>query len=154
MAANKILIVDDNESERFLIHRILVKIGISSEDIEEAIDGEEGYNKIVHGNFIPYIVLLDINMPKMNGLEVLVKVRAEMQTLPPYIIILTTSQQESDLGNAITGGVNAFAVKPNEPSRIKNILDAVKLIFINKAVLSSELKKLFSYINIEENQTI
>ena len=96
---------------------------------------------------MPQLVLLDINMPKLNGLEVLKMVREEYgDTPPPFIVMLTTSQHESDLGNAITGGADAFSVKPNEPSKMTDIIKAVKILFVQKDNLPSELAPVFQFL--------
>ena len=143
--SRKILIVDDNESERFLITRSLMKIGINIEDILTAVDGEEGYTIIKERDDIE-VVLLDINMPKLNGLEVLGLVRNVNETPPPFIVMLTTSKHETDIGNAIAYGADAFSVKENDPSITIDILMAIKVLFIQKAVLPERLRKLFKYV--------
>jgi len=142
--SNKILVVDDNEGERFLIKRSLLKLGVNANYILEAKDGEEGFDLIKSEH--PEVVLLDINMPKLTGLEVLTMIRRDKENPPPFIIMLTTSQHDKDLGNAITGGADAFSIKPNEPSKMKNILEAIKIVFLDKNNLDLDLTEFFQFI--------
>ncbi len=140
----KILIVDDNEGERFLIRRSLIKLGIEEESILTAKDGEEGLGLIMEHE--PEVVLLDLNMPKVTGLELLHLIRRDKKYPPPYIVMLTTSQREEDLGRSVLEGADGFSVKPNEPSKMKDILSAIKIFFIDKKNISDELKGFFQYL--------
>lgn len=140
----KVLIVDDNEGERFIIKRTLIKLGVEVESILEAKNGEEGYDIIDNGKI--EVVLLDINMPKLSGLELLRMIRRDKFSPPPYIVMLTTSQNDDDLGSSIEGGADGFSVKPNAPSKMKEILSAIKIIFIDKQHLTEELCSVFQYL--------
>jgi CheY-like chemotaxis protein len=139
-----ILIVDDNEGERFLIRRSLVKLGIDEKLIKTAKDGEEGLELITE--YDPEVVLLDLNMPKVTGLELLHLIRRDKKYPPPYIVMLTTSQREEDLGRAVLEGADGFSIKPNEPSKMKEILSAIKIFFIDKKNISDELKSFFQFL--------
>lgn len=139
-----ILIVDDNEGERFLIRRSLIKLGISEDSILTAKDGEEGLDLITEHE--PEVVLLDLNMPKVTGLELLHLIRRDKKHPPPYIVMLTTSQREEDLGRSVLEGADGFSVKPNEPSKMKEILSAIKIFFIDKKNISDELKGFFQFL--------
>jgi len=140
----KILIIDDNDVERFLLRRGLIKLGVDDKLILDAHGGEEGFKAISEHK--PEVVLLDVNMPKMNGLEVLEMIKNTYDTPPPYVVMLTTSQHESDLEASITSGADAFSVKPNEPSKMKEILRAIKIMFIHREDLDVDLKSVFQYI--------
>lgn len=114
-----ILLVEDNQSDADLARRALLKGRISSElvvaeDGQEALDylrGEGAYagRDIRH---IPALVLLDLKLPKVSGLEVLRVVRADPRINRIPIVILTSSKEEEDIGAGYTLGVNSYVRKP------------------------------------------
>lgn len=109
-----ILLVEDNPLDLDLTLRAFAAKNISN-PIEIARDGEEALNyfeKWENGAPTPIVILLDLNMPKINGLEVLEKLKLHpvFKTIP--VVILTTSSESSDLQSAYQLGVNSYIVKP------------------------------------------
>lgn len=114
----QILLVDDSANDRELIISALQENNIFNH-IDSVSDGEEALDYIYkRGKFKdratgpPAVVLLDINMPKINGLEVLQKLKddANLKTIP--VVVLTSSREETDLVKSYKCGVNAYVVKP------------------------------------------
>lgn len=107
----KILLVEDNIIEILKLKRAIENLGMSHE-VLEAENGEIALDSIKQEEINPDIVLLDLNMPKMNGLEFLAKVRNDesMRHLP--IIILSTSNNNRDLMEAYKLGVSGYILKP------------------------------------------
>ncbi len=107
----KILLVEDNIIEILKVKRAIENLGMNHE-VLEAENGEIALDSIKQEEINPDIVLLDLNMPKMNGLEFLAIVRNDesMRHLP--IIILSTSNNNRDLMEAYKLGVSGYILKP------------------------------------------
>jgi two-component system chemotaxis response regulator CheY len=117
----KILIIDDSKTIRNIIKRALAPMGYT--DCEEAVDGLDAISKA--GAYEPDLLLVDWNMPNMNGLEFVEKYRAQGGKSP--IIMVTTEGEKSRVIQAIKAGVNNYVVKPFTPDvlldRIKDTLE-------------------------------
>lgn len=107
----KILLVEDNIIEILKLKRAIENLGMNHE-VLEAENGEIALDSIKQEEINPDIILLDLNMPKMNGLEFLSVVRNDesMRHLP--IIILSTSNNNRDLKEAYKLGVSGYILKP------------------------------------------
>jgi two-component system response regulator len=107
-----ILLVEDNPDDEALTLRALQKNNISNE-VVVAHDGSEAIEFLRgNGNALPALVLLDLKLPKVNGLEVLRCVRADPRTHLLPVVILTTSKEELDLINGYGLGANSYIRKP------------------------------------------
>jgi CheY-like chemotaxis protein len=114
----KILVAEDDENDAELILNALGRYNIANEvvvveDGVEALDylhRRGAYETRAEGN--PILVLLDIKMPKVDGLEVLREIRADERLKMIPAVILTSSRQEGDLLAGYQLGVNAYVVKP------------------------------------------
>ena len=117
----KILIVEDDP----LMLRMYQKIfTLEQYEVEVATNGEEALEKVHAGK--PTIILLDIMMPKMNGLQVLDKLKSDPDTKSIPIVMLTNLASEKDAENALLKGAVKYIVKSqHEP---KTIVDMVKEI--------------------------
>jgi hypothetical protein len=112
--SNPILLVEDNPVDLDLTLRAFAARKISNK-ILVARDGEEALKYIdlwENGEPLPVVILLDLNMPRVNGLEVLEKIKSHerFKTIP--IVILTTSSESTDLKSAYHLGANSYIVKP------------------------------------------
>ncbi|MCD4772609.1 MAG: response regulator [Bacteroidales bacterium] len=125
----RILLVEDDERDIELTLAALDDINIANK-IDVVRDGEEALNYLFkraqyknRENDTPAVVLLDLKMPKVDGLEVLrqIKESDELRNIP--VVILTSSKMESDLITSYKLGVNAYVVKPVE---FENFVKAVK----------------------------
>lgn len=114
----RILLVEDNEHDVELTLTALDEHNLANEvvvarDGAEALDYLYGRGKFTgHANGLPVVVLLDLKMPKVDGLEVLRQMRAEphLRFLP--VVMITSSREEQDLIHSYQLGVNAYVVKP------------------------------------------
>lgn len=117
----EILFVEDNMSDAELTIRALQKNNIinklhHAKDGAEALDFIFGQGKYT-GRTIenaPKIVLLDLKMPKVNGIEVLQKLKSDERTKSIPIIVLTSSKEDPDIRKCYELGVNSYVVKPVE----------------------------------------
>jgi CheY-like chemotaxis protein len=107
-----ILLVEDNPDDEALTLRALKKNNISNQ-VVVAHDGVEAVEILLdNGHPPPAIVLLDLKLPRMDGLEVLRRVRADPRTRLLPVVILTTSKEEQDLINGYQLGANSYIRKP------------------------------------------
>ncbi len=102
----KILVVDDSMTMRQTLEWILSK----SYNLRSASDGEEGLQ--LYASFQPEVLLLDINMPKLDGFEVIEHIRNNMGDQDTFIIMLTAEESESLKPRALNLGANDFLYKP------------------------------------------
>ncbi|MBZ0301424.1 MAG: response regulator [Anaerolineae bacterium] len=114
-----ILLVEDNPDDEVLTLRALKKNNIGNEvivarDGVEALDFLFGTGIYAGRNIeiLPQIVLLDLKLPKVNGLEVLHRIRTEAHTRLLPVVILTSSNEEQDLVNGYSLGANSYIRKP------------------------------------------
>jgi DNA-binding response OmpR family regulator len=119
----RILVVDDEPHIRRVLEAMLGKEGF---DVHSAGDGEEGLRAIAAGGVD--LVILDLLMPDIHGLEVLAKIRSDPDRGSTPVIILTAKGQDTDREAALTGGADDFMTKPFSPkklvARIREILGA------------------------------
>ncbi len=119
MAEPFILLVEDNASDELLTLRSLKKSGIANR-VVVARDGSEALDYLfaegAHANRepkeLPQVVLLDLNLPKIGGLEVLRRIRADQRTKLLPVVILTSSKEDKDLLGGYATGANSYVVKP------------------------------------------
>jgi two-component system response regulator len=117
----EILLVEDNPDDAALTIRSLKKLNLANrlvhlQDGEEALDFIFGTGKY-DGQPLdqaPKVIFLDINMPKVNGLEVLEKLRTEAFSKTIPVVILTSSAEDPDIKRAYDLGANSYIVKPVE----------------------------------------
>lgn len=118
-----ILLVEDDDNDAELTKSILVDNHLVNE-IHRVCDGEEAlfylrkedkYLNRETGN--PMIILLDIKMPKIDGLEVLAEIRKDPKLKYIPVIMLTSSAEDQDLMNSYKLGINAYVVKPVDLQR-------------------------------------
>ena len=116
-----VLLVEDNPDDEALTLRALKKNNILNEvvvarDGAEALEYLLGSNGKSSGGRLDQlaVVLLDLKLPKVNGLEVLRRVRADPRTRRLPIVILTSSKEEKDLVSAYDSGANSYVQKPVE----------------------------------------
>lgn len=119
MKEKVILLVEDNADDEMLTIRALKKNKILNEvvvahDGPEALDYLFGTGKYAGRDMSvqPQVVLLDLNLPKLSGLEVLKRIRAEESTRLLPVVILTTSNEEKDLLGSYSLGANSYIRKP------------------------------------------
>ncbi len=115
-----ILLVEDNHDEAELTIRSLRKIDSHSklvhiDDGAEALDFIFARNKYSERNMehSPKMILLDLKLPKVNGLEILKQVKSNTQTQKTPVVLLTSSREERDIEDGYSSGANSYVVKPN-----------------------------------------
>lgn len=117
----RILIVDDSSTMRKVIIRALRQAGFEIEEIIEADNGQDGLSKL-EGNPPVDIVFTDINMPVMNGLDFIGKVRARPEWSRVPVLVITTEGGDATVKDAILRGANDLVRKPFTPEHLKEKL--------------------------------
>jgi len=118
----KLLVVDDSSTMRRIIKNTLSRL--EYEDVLEGEDGVQGWNTLNQNPDIGMLIT-DWNMPEMNGLELVKKVRADSRFTDLPIIMVTTEGGKAEVITALKAGVNNYIVKPFTPQVLKEKLSAV-----------------------------
>ena len=119
MIPRRILMVEDNPQDEMLTLRSLKKVNLANEvavvrDGRQALDylfGEGEFAELA-GQALPAVMLLDLGLPKVGGLEVLARLRSDPRTALLPIVILTSSDEEQDRLQSYLKGANSFVRKP------------------------------------------
>jgi two-component system response regulator len=113
-AAVEILLVEDNPDDAELTIRVLKKHNLAN-NLVHLHDGEEALKFLFENDMnIPKIILLDLKMPKVDGIEVLRKIKSDDTRKIIPVIVLTSSKEDRDIIESYKLGVNAYVVKPVE----------------------------------------
>ena len=108
-----ILLVEDNPNDAELTERALRKSELGAR-LAVVRDGAEALEYLLSGRPRPRVVFLDLKLPKIDGIEVLRRVRADDRTRSIPVVVLTSSQEERDVSECYQLGVNSYVVKPVE----------------------------------------
>lgn len=123
-----ILLVEDNPDDEALTMRAIRKNKIDCE-IVAAHDGEEAINYLLGDasklGQKPAFVLLDLKLPKLNGLQVLEKIRSDKSLRYLPVVIMTSSNEENDLSQSYRLGANSFVAKPVDYS---DLVESIRLL--------------------------
>ncbi len=118
-----VLVVDDSAAIRKILHRVLRQTGMAIRTIHEAGDGEEALEILkVHQ---PALVLTDINMPKMDGLQFLAAIKGTEQWKRIPVVMITTEGGEAKVGEAVKLGAAGYVRKPFTADQIKEKLAGI-----------------------------
>ncbi|NDJ27762.1 two-component system response regulator [Campylobacter sp. MIT 12-8780] len=118
----KLLVVDDSSTMRRIIKNTLEKLGHS--EVLEAEHGVEAWDLLSKNDDVK-VVITDWNMPEMNGLDLVKKIRAEKKYEDMPIIMVTTEGGKAEVITALKAGVNNYIVKPFTPQILKEKLEDV-----------------------------
>jgi two-component system chemotaxis response regulator CheY len=120
---SNVLVVDDSAAIRKILQRVLRQTGMSIQTIHEAGDGQEAL--AVMGAHRVGLVLTDINMPKMDGLQLLAALKASAQWRQIPVVMITTEGGESKVSEAVRLGAVGYVRKPFTADQIKEKLAGI-----------------------------
>ena len=137
----RVLLVEDNEADVRLTREALREAG-EGVRLSAVADGDQALAYLRReAGFAeaprPDLVLLDLNLPRKNGLEVLDELRADPSLAQIPVIVLTSSAARSDVEAAYARGANAFAVKPHELDAFMDLIGAIRGFWLEVAQLPS-----------------
>jgi CheY-like chemotaxis protein len=120
----RILLVEDDDDHVFLIRRALADVEGVAVAIEVAGDGQQAIERLTRSRFEPggrpQLVLLDLKMPRMDGLEVLRQLRADEAARGLPVVVLTSSERPEDREAAVALGASWFVCKPTDGRRLRS----------------------------------
>ena len=121
MSSKSLLVVDDSATMRQLLCMTLTRVdGITQANITEASDGREALEKVRSGSFD--LVLTDIRMPGMDGLEFIRSVRSELNDHALPIIIISTKGAEEDVALGMNLGASGYLSKPVSMTQLREMV--------------------------------
>jgi two-component system, response regulator len=128
----EILLVEDNLDEARLTIRTLNK-GNFGKNLLHLRDGEEALNFLFHESFKqpPKLILLDLKMPKVDGIEVLRKIKSDPLRKSIPVVMMTSSREERDIVESYALGVNAFIVKPVDTQQFTEVVTKLGLFWLS-----------------------
>jgi DNA-binding response OmpR family regulator len=115
----RILVADDDLTSRDMLSAVLKKSG---HDILHAVNGTETLNELLKPD-APRLVLMDWIMPEMDGLDVLKRIREMAREPKPYIIMLTSKSEKSDVVAALSSGADDYISKPFDLGELRARID-------------------------------
>jgi CheY-like chemotaxis protein len=137
----EIVIVEDNPNDAELLVRAFKRHGVANQivllkDGVEAMDflfSEGAYADRPHNN--PKVMILDLKLPKVNGIEVLRRIKADERTKTVPVVVLTSSREDRDLKDAYESGVNSYVTKPIKFDEFSKVVSDLKMywLLVNKA---------------------
>lgn len=123
-----VLLVDDDQEDCDLTVEILEmsKVKVSIEIVHDGVEAMEFLEKNKNNpKKFPDLILLDLNMPRMNGHEVIAALKKDECLAKIPIVVLTTSDAESDISKTYSGGVNCYVTKPVGLSQFQKVVDSI-----------------------------
>lgn len=130
----KILLVEDNQNDRLLMRRAFGKANLVNE-LAEVNDGEAALTYLFGSEDrapmpLPALVLLDLKLPKVDGIEVLRRIRSENRTQTLPVVVLTSSREENDIISSYRLGANSYVQKPVDFNRFVDAVQQLGLYWL------------------------
>jgi two-component system response regulator len=133
----EILLIEDNMNDAELTIRALKKNNLANK-LVHLEDGQEALDFIfAEGNYsdrkiadTPKVILLDLKMPKINGIQVLQKIKSDERTKKIPVIVLTSSKEDPDIQECYRLGVNSYVVKPVQFEKFLNAVSELGLYWM------------------------
>ena len=133
MTSRTILLVEDNPDDEALTLRAFKKSDIRNE-VVVLRDGAEALAYLIPGNgdTVPHpaLILLDLNLPKVGGLEVLRRMRADERTQMIPVVVLTSSKLDEDILDSYRNGANAYVRKPVKFAEFAEAVQAIGVFWL------------------------
>ena len=122
-----ILLVEDDSVDAMTVKRALKELNVTNQ-LVHSIDGEQALEYLkADDNKKPCVILLDLNMPKMNGIEFLHAVKKDEKLKKTPVVVLTTSKEENDVTTSFRFSVAGYMVKPVDYKKFVEAIRAINL---------------------------
>lgn len=129
MIKKKILLVEDNRDDILLIERVFNKSKLSEKfDLVVAQDGNQAVSylkDLKQKEILPMILLLDLKLPRVDGFDVLQRIRKNEKTQLIPVIVFTSSKEEKDITKAYLLGANSYVRKPIDSEKFISVLQQI-----------------------------
>ena len=127
----RILLIDDNPNDLELALNVLeTEAASAAQDVTVAHSGHEALKLLTSGEPLPDLILLDLNMPQMDGLAVLDRIRAEDHLREIPVVMLTTSGEERDIRDCYAHGASAYVVKPLDFGQFREAMNTISAFWM------------------------
>lgn len=145
----EILLVEDSNEDAALAIRALKKKNLGNK-LVHLKDGVEALD-FIYGtgtyegqktNFLPKVILLDLKMPRLNGMDVLRRIKSDPETKAIPVVILTSSAEDPDIKTAYELGANSYIVKPVEFDNFSQVVSDLGMYWV---VLNSQASHLYNF---------
>lgn len=141
-ALHAILLVEDNPADVKITQRAL-RDGASPVELLVVRDGQEAVEYLLRqGAYAdqpdwrrPDLILLDLNLPRLNGLQVLERIRATPSLRTTPVVVLTTSRRQEDVQQMYAAGANTYIEKPQDFNRFVQVLQTIERYWLGTALL-------------------
>lgn len=142
----RVLLAEDDESDRLLFREAFSELKIKT-SVQTTNNGMELMAYLNSKDVeLPYLIFLDLNMPRKNGLECLKEIRSNEKLKDIFVAIYSTSHSDKDMDATFSHGANIYITKPTDFKKLKEVLEkAVKTVYLYRA---SEMKKEFFLMRI------
>ena len=136
MTHKSILLIDDNENDILLAQTAFARGTVRPtllvmQDGQEAVDYLLQTGKYASGTELPVCVLLDLNMPRINGFDVIAALRANPRTQLLPIVMLTSSMEPRDIVQCYRLGANSYVRKPVDFDRFVHLAEQISMYWLN-----------------------
>ena len=131
--SKSVLLVEDDPVDSMFVQRALEETE-SPISLEIARDGADAWEKLQSG-VKPQVIILDLNMPRMSGLELLIKIKNDPDLRTTPAIVLSTTDSEDEVRNCLGEHANAFLVKPDSVDGYRRIARRLTDFWLNEARL-------------------
>lgn len=136
----RVLVAEDNEDHRFFITRALREASGDRLVVEAVSDGADALDFVrQRGQFAgrprPHLILLDLKMPKVDGLQVLAEIKSDPELRSIPIAVLSSSDRREDVQASYANGTNTYIVKPTSYARMREWLSTVNEFWTEVATL-------------------
>lgn len=136
----RVLVAEDNEDHRFLTMRALRDVEGVLIVVDGVKDGEEALAYVQRqGRYadkqLPHVIFLDLRMPKLNGMEVLERMKSDPELSCIPVVVLTSSDRAQDVDKAYRLGTNSYVTKPGTKEGLRRGLQGVAEYWTTKSLL-------------------
>jgi len=129
--SNTIVVVDDDADDQFLIRNVFEQTNPAIEVVTLS-DGDEVLPYLNKQRVLPELVLLDLNMPRLNGIHTLIKLRQDNRFTTLPIVIYTTSSNPLERAKALASGASDFITKPSDYTDLVKLAKKLEMKWIGK----------------------
>lgn len=119
------LVVDDSRAMRMILRRLLGRIGF---EVAEAADGLDALEQLEAADEVPAVALVDWNMPRLNGLELIKELRSRPKFARMTLMMVTTEGEQAQIVRALAAGAHEYVIKPFTPEAIEEKLELLGLV--------------------------